>query len=79
MNIPRCSEHRTIPYARPDCDGCRDEAAALQAIARRRDRVPRTLAKKSRAFHAAGGGTEQFSLAAYDRLMSETHGTEEAT
>ena len=53
------------------CDGCREEAEALQAIAQRRDRAPRTLSKKSRAFHAAGGGTEQFSLAAYDRLIEE--------
>ena len=69
--IPRCPEHRAIPYARPDCDGCRAEAAALQAIAQRRDRVPRTLSKKSRSWHAAGGGTEQFSMGAYDQLMSE--------
>ena len=71
MKIPRCPEHRTINYARPDCDSCRAEQRALVAIAQRRDRAPRTLAKKSRSWHAAGGGTEQFSLAAYDRLIEE--------
>ena len=78
MNIPYCQPHKgTRAGVVPGCDGCREEAEALQAIAQRRDRVPRTLSKKHRAWKEAGGGTEQFSLAAYDRLMSETHGTEE--
>ena len=47
------------------------EINPIAPLAQRRDRVPLTLAFKSRAFHAAGGGTEQFSLAAYDRLMEE--------
>ena len=71
MNIPRCPEHRTIPYARPDCDGCQAEQRALVAIAQKRDRAPLTLAKKHRAWKEAGGGTEQFSIAEYDRRMSE--------
>ena len=74
--IPRCKAHWRLKGSAAGgvvtgCAGCREEAEALQAIAQRRDRVPRTLAKKSRSWHAAGGGTEQFSLAAYDRLMSE--------
>ena len=53
------------------------EINPIAPIAQRSDRAPRTLAKKSRSWHAAGGGTEQFDIAKYDRLMSETHGTEE--
>ena len=70
MNIPRCTNHgrcRTGPVA--GCDGCEAEQRTLLAIAQNGNRTPRTLRRKSRAFHAAGGGTLQFDLAKYDRLM----------
>jgi len=74
MNIPRCKVHWRLkgPIAGgvvPGCDGCQAEQWELLAIAQKRDRVAKTLRRKSRAFHAAGGGTEQFNLAAYDRMM----------
>ncbi len=73
MNIPYCKPHKgTRAGVVTGCDGCQAERQALVAIAQKRDRVPRTLSRKSRAFHAAGGGTEQFNLAAYDRLMEVT-------
>ncbi len=78
VKIPRCTDHRRLREnvhggVVPGCDGCRAEQQALLAIPlqRERDRVPKTLARKSRAWHAAGGGTEQFSLAEYDRRMEE--------
>ena len=37
--------------------------------AQKRDRAPLTLAKKRRAWKEAGGGTEQFDIDEYDRLM----------
>ncbi len=64
----RCKRHLS-GYVVPGCKGCEAEQRALLAIAQKRDRVPRTLARKSRAWHAAGGGTEQFDLAEYERLM----------
>ena len=72
--IPRCKAHWRMKDVASGgivtgCDGCEVEQAALVAIAQRRDRVPRTLRRKSRAFHSAGGGTEQFDLAEYDKLM----------
>ena len=70
MNIPRCQRHgRYRPYAIAGCDGCEAEQQVLVAIAQNGNRTPRTLRQKSRAFHAAGGGTFQFDLAKYDRLM----------
>ncbi|KKL26393.1 hypothetical protein LCGC14_2395730 [marine sediment metagenome] len=70
MKIPRCTDHWRLRYnVVPGCHGCRAEQRALVAIAQKRDRAPKTLARKSRAFHAAGGGTEQFDLAKYERLM----------
>ncbi len=74
MNIPRCKAHWRLKdaitgHVVDGCDGCQAERQALVAIAQKRDRVPRTLSRKSRAWHAAGGGTEQFSLTEYERLM----------
>ena len=70
MNIPRCKKHnRYRPYAIAGCDGCEAEQRVLLLIAQNGNRAPRTLRRKSRAFHAAGGGTFQFDLAKYDRLM----------
>ncbi len=72
MIIPYCKPHKGIRAGVvTGCDGCRAEQQALLAIPlqRERDRVPKTLSRKSRAWHAAGGGTEKFNLAAYDRLM----------
>ena len=72
MNIPRCKKHsRQNPrsYQSRGCDGCKVEQQALLAIAQKRNRTPRTLRRKSRAFHAAGGGTYQFDIRKYDRLM----------
>ena len=70
MNIPRCKTHRTSRnYVVPGCDGCKAEQRAMLLIAQNGNRAPRTLRQKSRAFHAAGGGTLQFDLAKYDRLM----------
>ena len=72
--IPRCKAHWRMKDVASGgivsgCDGCKAEQEALVALAQRRDRVPRTLRRKSRAWHSAGGGTEQFDLAEYDRLM----------
>ncbi len=70
MNIPYCKPHRgTRIGVVPGCDGCHAEQQALVAIAQRSDRAPQTLSRKSRAFHSAGGGTDQFDLAKYERLM----------
>ncbi len=70
MNIPYCKPHKGIRAGVvTGCDGCRAEQQALVAIAQKRDRVPKTLSRKSRAFHAAGGGTEQFSLGHYLLLL----------
>ena len=71
MNIPRCPEHRTIPYARPDCAGCHANQRAPVHSAQNRPRAPPTRAKTHPAAKEAGGGTEQFSIAEYDRRMSE--------
>ncbi len=64
----RCKVHFS-GYVVPGCKGCEAEQRTLVAIAQRSDRAPQTLSRKSRAWHAAGGGTEKFSLAKYDRLM----------
>ena len=70
MNIPRCKKHnRHRAYAIAGCSTCEAEQQVLVAIAQNGNRAPRTLRQKSRAFHAAGGGTLQFDLAKYDRLM----------
>ena len=71
MNIPHCKTHRSSNStgAVPGCDGCKAEQRALLLIAQNGNRTPRTLRQKSRAFHAAGGGTFQFDIAKYDRLM----------
>ena len=70
MNIPRCKNHgRYRPNLVAGCKGCEAEQRVLVAIAQNSNRAPRTLRQKSRAFHAAGGGTLQFDLAKYDRLM----------
>ena len=70
MNIPYCKEHRTTRrYVVPGCPNCEAEQRALLLIAQNGNRAPRTLRQKSRAFHAAGGGTFQFDIAKYDRLM----------
>ena len=70
MNIPRCKEHHTTrPYVVPGSDDCEAEQRVLLLIAQNGNRAPRTLRQKSRAFHAAGGGTLRFDIAKYDRLM----------
>ena len=70
MNIPRCKKHsRHRPYVVAGCKGCAAEQWALLLIAQNGNRTPRTLRQKSRAFHAAGGGTPAFDLAKYDRLL----------
>ena len=73
VSIPRCKVHRGRAHRRnyvvPGCDGCQAEQRALVAIAQKRDRVPRTLARRRRAWKEAGGGTPDFCIAEYDRLM----------
>ncbi len=85
MNIPRCPDcSRPVSRNAGRCKSCAQkkkwadgafanvpEIHPITPIAQRSDRAPRTLRRKSRAWHAAGGGTEQFSLTEYDRRMEE--------
>ena len=48
------------------------EINPISPLAQKRDRVPKTLARRRRAWKEAGGGTEQFSIAEYDRRMKAT-------
>ncbi len=66
---PYCALHYPHRKVVADCAGCQAEAAPMLAIAQRRNRRPLTLARKHSAWKEAGGGTEQFDLDKYDRLM----------